>query len=79
MPTTQKAATKLAKPKAHRSARGVRKKPPGVPAPRPVPQFDSAAHHEEIAQAAYSKWLERPGFQEQDWLTAEAEVRARYR
>jgi len=78
MPRTQKAATETMKPKAHRSARSVSKKPTGVPAPPPVPELDAAARHQEIAEVAYSRWLERAGSPEEDWLKAEAEVRARY-
>jgi DUF2934 family protein len=74
MPRTQEAA----KPKAHRSARSASKKPVGVPAPPPVPEFDAAGRHEEIAEIAYIKWLQRAGSPEEDWLKAEAEVRARY-
>ena len=75
MPRTQKAPTESTKPKAHR---GARKKPVGVPAAPPVPPFEAAAHYEEIAEVAYSKWLERQGSKEEDWMKAEAEVRARY-
>jgi hypothetical protein len=35
--------------------------------------------HEKVAQRAYEKWLQRgqpQGTEEQDWLEAEAEVRA---
>ena len=47
----------------------------------PVPEFDVAAHHEEIPKVAYRIWLERaycPGSPEEDWLKAESEVRAKY-
>jgi hypothetical protein len=49
-----------------------------VPAPAAVPEFDVAAHYEEIAEVAYCKWRERAGSAEEDWLKAEIEVRARY-
>ena len=76
MPTTQKKPTSATKLRAHRSARGASKKLAAVP--DPVPEFDAAAHHEEIAQVAYYKWLERAGSPEEDWLKAESEVRSRY-
>ena len=76
MPTTQKTPTAATKPKVHRSARSAGKKPAG--APLSVPEFDAAAHHEEIAAIAYGKWLERAGSPEGDWMQAENEVRARY-
>jgi hypothetical protein len=77
MPTTRKAPTPATKPQAHRSARSASKKAV-VPASAAVPEFDAAAHHEEIAEAAYCKWRERAGSPEEDWLKAEIEVRARY-
>jgi Protein of unknown function (DUF2934) len=43
-----------------------------------MPEFDPAAHHKEIAQVAFRNWLERAGSEEEDWLKAEIEVRARY-
>ncbi len=46
-----------------------------------MPTFDAVAHQKEIAQVAYRIWLERadrPGSPEEDWLKAEAEVRAKY-
>jgi hypothetical protein len=52
-----------------------------VPAAAPVSAFDAVAHQKEIAQVAYRIWLERadrPGSPEEDWLKAEAEVRAKY-
>ena len=76
MPTTQKTPTSATKLKAHRSARSASEKLVTVPAP--VPEFDAAAHHEEIARVAYYKWLERAGSPEEDWLKAESEVRTRY-
>jgi hypothetical protein len=42
------------------------------------PEFDAAAHHEEIAQVAHMNWLERAGSAEDDWLKAEVQVRAKY-
>ena len=48
---------------------------------RPTLVFDAVAHQKEIAQVAYRIWLERadrPGSPEEDWLKAEAEVRAKY-
>jgi hypothetical protein len=75
MPTARKAPLPATKPKAHRSAS---KKPQPGPTSTAVQEFDVAAHHEEIAQAAYCKWRERAGSPEEDWLNAEIEVRARY-
>jgi len=52
-----------------------------VPAAASLPSFDAVAHQKEIAQVAYRIWLERadrPGSPEEDWLKAEAEVRAKY-
>ena len=78
MAKTRKAPTPATKPKAHRNARSASKKPVGIPALVPVPEFDPAAHHNEIAEVAYRKWLERVGSAKEDWLKAEMEVRARY-
>jgi hypothetical protein len=49
--------------------------------PAPISDFDPVAHQKEIAQVAYRIWLERadgPGSPEEDWLKAEAEIRAKY-
>lgn len=76
MAVTRTAPSKAAEPKAHRSPRRVSK---GAPAP--VLEYDATGHQKEIAQVAYRIWLERadrPGSPEDDWLKAEAEVRARY-
>ena len=78
MPKTRKAPTPATKPRALRSARSASKKPVGVRAPAPVPEFIAIAHHDEIAEVAYYKWLERAGSPQEDWLEAEIEVRARY-
>jgi hypothetical protein len=81
MPKTQTATSLAAEPKAHRSANTTKKSARVLPAPSPIPDFDAAAHRKEIAQVAYRIWLERadgPGSPEEDWLQAEAEVRARY-
>ena len=76
MAVTRTAPSKAAEPKTHRIPRRV------TPiAPAPIPQYDPAAHQKEIAQVAYRIWLERadrPGSPEEDWLKAEAEVRAKY-
>jgi hypothetical protein len=75
MAVTRTAPSKAAEPKAHRSPRRV----PKIAA-API-EYDAAAHQKEIAQVAYRIWLERadrPGSPEDDWLKAEAEVRARY-
>ena len=43
--------------------------------------FDAAAHHDEIAHAAYLNWLARadgPGSPEEDWAKAVSAVRAKY-
>jgi len=70
---THKSATrKSAAPKARTKA---------TTAPMPV-VFDPAAHHEEIASAAYFLWLDRgagPGSESEDWLQAVEIVAARYR
>ena len=53
-----------------------------APAPVPMPEFEVAAHHEEIARISYRNWLERaegPGSPEQDWLAAVSEVRTKYK
>jgi hypothetical protein len=76
MAITRTAPSKPAEPKAHRSSRRATKS-----APVPIPEFDLVAHQKEIAQVAYRVWLERadrPGSPENDWLKAEAEVRAKY-
>ncbi len=76
MAITRTAPAKASEPKTHRSPRRV---PKIVPAP--IPDFDVVAHQKEIAQVAYRIWLERadrPGSPEEDWLKAEAEVRAKY-
>jgi len=77
MAITRTAPSKPAEPKAHRTPR--RATPSALAAPIPV--FDAVAHQKEIAQVAYRIWLERadrPGSPEEDWLKAEAEVRAKY-
>ena len=74
MAITRTAPSKPAEPKVHRSPR--RPNPPA-----PIPDFDPVAHQKEIAQVAYRIWLERadrPGSPEEDWLEAEAEVRAKH-
>ncbi|HTM11813.1 MAG TPA: DUF2934 domain-containing protein [Bryobacteraceae bacterium] len=76
MAVTRTAPSKAAEPKAHRSPRRVSKS-----APAPVLEYDATGQQKEIAQVAYRIWLERadrPGSPEDDWLKAEAEVRARY-
>lgn len=76
MAVTRTAPSKSAEPKAHRSPRRVPKT-----ALAPILEYDAAAHQKEIAQVAYRIWLERadrPGSPEDDWLKAEAEVRAKY-
>jgi len=78
MAITRTAPSKPAEPKAQRTPR---RAAPRVPAAAPVPAFDAVAHQKEIAQVAYRIWLERadrPGSPEEDWLKAEAEVRAKY-
>jgi len=78
MAVTRTAPAKAAEPKTHRSPRRV---PKSAPAPIPELEYDATAHQKEIAQVAYRIWLERadrPGSPEDDWLKAEAEVRARY-
>jgi Protein of unknown function (DUF2934) len=73
---TAPSKAKAAEPKPHRSPRRVSK---GAPAP--ISEYDPAAHQKETAQVAYRIWLERadrPGSPEDDWLKAEAEVRAKY-
>lgn len=76
MAITRTAPSKPAEPKTNRTPRR------GTPrTPVPVPVFDAVAHQKEIAQVAYRIWLERadrPGSPEEDWLKAEAEVRAKY-
>ena len=74
MPTTQNTPISATKPKVHRSARGAGKKL----VPASAPEFDAAAHRQEIAEIAYCKWLERAGSPDEDWMKAENEVRARY-
>jgi hypothetical protein len=78
VPRTQKSHIPEPKLKAHRNARSAAKKPFGIPKPAPIPEFDAARHHDEIARVAYLKWIERAGSPEEDWLKAESEVRARY-
>lgn len=78
MAITRTAPTKPAEPRAQRSPR---RAPPSAPTGAPIPHFDAVAHQKEIAQVAYRIWLERadrPGSPEDDWLKAEAEVRAKY-
>jgi len=78
MAITRTAPSKPAEPKAQRSPR---RGTPSVPAAASLPSFDAVAHQKEIAQVAYRIWLERadrPGSPEEDWLKAEAEVRAKY-
>ncbi len=77
MAITRTAPSKPAEPKAQRTPR---RAAPRVPA-APLPAFDAVAHQKEIAKVAYRIWLERadrPGSPEEDWLKAEAEVRAKY-
>jgi hypothetical protein len=79
MPRTRTAATPATEPKTHRIARtAVRKTSRVRSAPAAMPEFNAAAHHQEIALAAYYNWLERSETPEEDWLKAEIEVRARY-
>jgi len=69
---------KAAEPKTHRAPRRTTN---SSTSPAPIPNFDAIAHQKEIAQVAYRIWLERadcPGSPEEDWLKAEAEVRAKY-
>jgi hypothetical protein len=76
MAVTRTAPSKAAEPKAHRTPRRVTKS-----GPAPILEFDAVTHQKEIAQVAYRIWLERadgPGSPEDDWLKAEAEVRAKY-
>lgn len=76
MAITRTAPAKPAEPKTHRSPRRATKS-----APAATPAFDVTAHQKEIAQVAYRIWLERadrPGSPEEDWLKAEAEVRAKH-
>jgi hypothetical protein len=43
--------------------------------------FDPKQHAREIEEAAYFLWLKRgnaPGSAEEDWLRAEAQIRAKY-
>jgi hypothetical protein len=78
MAVTRTAPSNAAEPKTHRSSRRV---PKSAPAPTLELGYDAKAHQKEIAQVAYRIWLERadrPGSPEDDWLKAEAEVRARY-
>jgi len=78
MAITRTAPAKPAEPKTNRTPR---RAPKSAPVPNPIPVFDAVAHQKEIAQVAYRMWLERadrPGSPEQDWLKAEAEVRAKY-
>ena len=77
MAITRTAPSKPAEAKTQRSPRAT----PRVSATAPAPAFDAVAHQKEIAQVAYRIWLERadrPGSPEEDWLKAEAEVRAKY-
>ena len=77
MAITRTAPSKPVESKAQRSPR----RPTPSAAVAPVPAFDAVAHQKEIAQVAYRIWLERadrPGSPEEDWLKAEAEVRAKY-
>jgi len=76
MAVTRTPLSKADEPKTHRNPRRVPKS-----APAPILEYDAAAHQKEIAQVAYRIWLERadrPGSPEDDWLKADAEVRARY-
>jgi len=78
MAIARTAPSKSAEPKANRTPR---RTTPSTPAAAPIPTFDAVAHQKEIAQVAYRIWLERadrPGSPEEDWLKAEAEVRAKY-
>ena len=81
MPKIQTAAALATESKTHRSATTTKKTARVLSTSPPIPDFDAAAHRKEIAQVAYRLWLERadgPGSPEEDWLQAEAEVRARY-
>ena len=76
MAVTRTAPSKAVESKTNRSPRRVPKM-----ASAQILEYDPAAHQKEIAQVAYRIWLERadrPGSPEDDWLKAEAEVRARY-
>jgi hypothetical protein len=78
MAVTRTAPSKAAEPKTHRSPGRV---PKSASAPTLELEYDAKAHQKEIAQVAYRIWLERadrPGSPEDDWIKAEAEVRARY-
>jgi hypothetical protein len=78
MAVTRTAPAKPAEPKANRTPR---RTPMSAPETNRIPVFDAVAHQKEIAQVAYRVWLERadrPGSPEEDWLKAEAEVRAKY-
>ena len=80
MAITRTAPAKPAEPKSQRTPRRAAKSAPEAE-PESTPFFDPAAHQKEIAQVAYRVWLERadrPGSPEQDWLEAQAEVRAKY-
>ena len=70
-------ATTPAPAKPHRTTRGVAK---AVEPKETVvaAEFSPAEHHDEIAVAAYLTWLVQGGSAEENWLTAQAEVRDRY-
>ena len=75
-PTTETKARRSAPVATERKRTPVRRKT--VPT---VAAFDPAAHHEEIAIAAYLNFLARdgaPGSSEEDWLLAETSVRTKY-
>jgi Protein of unknown function (DUF2934) len=76
MAITRTAPAKPAESQVHRSPGRKNRNTPA-----PIPVFDPVAHQKEIAQVAYRMWLERgdrPGSPEDDWLKAEAEIRAKY-
>jgi hypothetical protein len=82
MPRTLEASAPAKEPQLDGSVRAAQEEPAAAASgPVPVPEFDVAAHHEEIAKVAYRIWLERaycPGSPEEDWLKAVNEVRAKY-
>jgi hypothetical protein len=81
MPRTTKALSPSVEPKTRRTAPSTERKRTPVRRKALVPEFDEAAHRDEIAEAAYLIWLQRggaPGSQVEDWCMAATTVREKY-
>jgi DUF2934 family protein len=81
-PASEKPKKPVAKPRSatHSSPARSRTRPATVTPPE-APAFNIAEHQAEVSEAAYYLWLARNGqhgAQQEDWLEAEAMVRAKY-